>query len=86
MILAVTGHRPNVLNNEYGHSGPCSKYICSEMAKILDDRKPEKVYSGMALGVDTLWAAVALTKKIPVIAAIPCEGQEKMWPKVSQDL
>ena len=35
--------------------------------------------TGMALGIDTLFAKVAIEFKIPFIAAIPCAGQASMW-------
>src|SRR5690606_16042254 len=40
----------------------------------------------MALGVDMLWANVAIRQNIPLQACIPFEGQEKKWPKESQEL
>lgn len=86
MIYAATGHRPNKLGNEYDLVGPYSEYIRGELKTILRNMKPEKVISGMALGVDTLWALVALELNIPVIAAIPFEGQERMWPAKSRSL
>jgi uncharacterized phage-like protein YoqJ len=55
-----------------------------ELEKHLADLKPTKAISGMALGVDQ-WAANICNKlKIPLIAAIPFEGQEKMWPEKSK--
>lgn len=86
MILAATGHRPNKLGNEYCMNGSYSKYIKDSMRKIIDDVKPNKLISGLALGVDTIWALLALELEMPLIAAIPFVGQEKRWPKHSQDL
>lgn len=83
-ILALTGHRPDKLNKGYNLIGPCSTYLRQELKKILDELKPEKVISGMALGADTLWAEIALESNIPVIAAIPFKGQESKWPLSSQ--
>jgi uncharacterized phage-like protein YoqJ len=39
----------------------------------------------MALGVDTLFAEIAIQLQLPFIAAVPCFDQQKMWPKISQD-
>lgn len=83
MIIAFTGHRPDKLG---GYKLPNSTYIhvCQQIEKTLAELKPEKVISGMALGVD-MWAAhVAYKLDIPFVAAIPFEGQEKAWPVVSQ--
>jgi uncharacterized phage-like protein YoqJ/5-methylcytosine-specific restriction endonuclease McrA len=84
MVIAVTGHRPDKLGSEYDMKGPISKYIYDELCKIVTDLKPTKVISGMALGVDMLWANVAINKNIPFVAAIPFLGQEKKWPEPSQ--
>ena len=39
----------------------------------------------MALGYDQLFAEVAIELNIPILAAVPFLGQEKIWPKKSQD-
>jgi uncharacterized phage-like protein YoqJ len=77
--VAVTGHRPDKLNNEYDGVGPVSDNIRKKISEILLQEKPDLVISGMALGVDMIFAEVALDLKIPVLAAIPCNGQEKIW-------
>ena len=86
MIIAGTGHRPNKLNNEYSHVGPLSNWLRDEVTKILLDKKPERVISGMALGFDTILALAALDCNVPLTAAIPFIGQEKAWPEPSQKL
>jgi uncharacterized phage-like protein YoqJ len=92
--IAVTGHRPNKIggyNNELRDS--CIK---ANMRSVIRDIQAVrgltdlyaykvKLISGMALGIDTLWAEVGLELEIPVIAAVPCVGQEKVWPKPSQE-
>jgi len=84
MVIAVTGHRPDKLGREYDMKGPYSDYISGEFDKIIETFKPETGISGLALGVDTLWAVSCLYHNIPLIAAVPFEGQEKMWPENSQ--
>lgn len=37
--------------------------------------------SGMAMGVDTIWARLAIANGIPLIAAVPFIGQEAKWRK-----
>lgn len=88
MIVAFTGHRPDKLpNKETGYKLPNPTYIhiCQQIEKTLLELKPEKIISGMALGIDQWAANIAIKLKIPFIAAIPFEGQEKAWPKQSQD-
>jgi uncharacterized phage-like protein YoqJ len=86
-IVAFTGHRPDKLpNKETGYKLPNPTYIhvCQQIEKTLKELQPEKVISGMALGVD-MWAAnIAYKLSIPFIAAVPFLGQEKAWPESSQ--
>jgi uncharacterized phage-like protein YoqJ len=86
MKIAITGHRPNKLNNEYGMKGPCSTYIRSEILKVLEKENNPVIISGMAIGVDQIFALMAIELNFKLIAAIPFVGQEKMWPQKSQDI
>lgn len=86
MKIAVTGHRPDKLGNEYDLIGKYSDFIRKKLDIIIDDLKPEIMISGMALGVDTIFALMALDKKIQLIAAIPFEGQESKWIESSKTL
>lgn len=51
---------------------------------IVQVYKPEDMISGMALGIDTMWAELALEWNIRLTAAIPCGSQPDRWPKASQ--
>lgn len=87
MIIGGTGHRNDKLpNKETGYilPNPTYNYVCQNIEKILLQNKPEKVISGMALGFDFWLANIAINLNIPLVAAIPFIGQEKMWPKHSQ--
>jgi uncharacterized phage-like protein YoqJ len=84
MRIAVTGHRPNKLGHEYGHRGPYSDAIRAYFKKQAIELGCEVGISGMALGVDMIWAVVMIELKLPLIAAIPFTGQELAWPKQSQ--
>lgn len=85
MIVAFTGHRPDKLGG-YKVPNPIYIHVCQQIEKTLIELKPEKVISGMALGVDQ-WAAYIATKlNIPFLAAIPFIGQEKAWPMASQSI
>lgn len=84
MRIAVTGHRPNKLGGEYNGVGIYSNAIRRVMQEVIDLHKPTQLISGMALGVDQLWAEAAILNNIPFIAAIPCTNQDLMWPPVSR--
>jgi len=84
MIVAFTGHRPNKLGG-YKLPNPTYLHVCQQIDKTLRELKPDKVISGMALGVDSWAANIAHKLGIPFIAAIPFEGQEKAWPQASQN-
>jgi len=84
MTIAITGHRPDKLGNEYDMRGPISRKIYQELDKIVTQINPTRIISGMALGVDMIFANLAINKKIPFTAAIPFIGQESKWPEQSQ--
>jgi len=84
MIVAFTGHRPDKLGG-YKLPNPTYIKVCQEIEKALTELKPEKVISGMALGVDQWAAYIAVKMKIPFVAAIPFEKQESKWPLQSQE-
>lgn len=83
--IAVTGHRPHKLGNEYDGIGPYSNKLRDLFQKVIDTLRPTEMISGMALGVDMLWAEKAIENNIRLIAAIPCYDQEKAWPLKSQE-
>ncbi len=83
MIVSFTGHRPDKLGG-YNLPNPTYLHVCRQIDKTLRDLKPEKVISGMALGVDQWAANIAIQLGIPFIAAVPFAGQEKAWPQQSQ--
>lgn len=105
MIITVTGHRPNKLGNAYDVKHPTNIAIGKQMrAFILEkaefdtetntfrDEDAVTLISGMALGVDTLWALVALRlkrdfpTKFTLECAIPCQNHSSRWIKESKDL
>lgn len=85
MIIAITGHRPNKLGNDYNLTSPLIMGIKAKLQKIIEESKPTQIITGMALGIDTLWAELAIENNIPFIAAIPCKNQEGKWPQKSKD-
>lgn len=86
MIIAATGHRPDKLNNEWNMDGPASTWVTSQLKLVIDKHKPDKIISGMALGVDILWALIGIELDIPVVAALPFIGQEDTWSTQAQSL
>ena len=86
LVVCGTGHRPDKLGGEYDLKGPVTKAIATEVFKILDRISPTVIMSGMALGFDMILAVCAIKRNIDLYAAVPFAGQEKKWPKSSQDL
>lgn len=92
MKIAITGHRPNKLGNDYDLTSDLVKEIKFEIQHIItqyndiarDNWTPLTLITGMALGIDTLFAQIAIENKIPFIAAIPCYKQECKWVFKSQ--
>lgn len=85
MIVSFTGHRPDKLGG-YKLPNPTYLHVCREIDKTLRELQPEKIISGMALGVDQWAANIAIKLGIPFIAAVPFIGQEKAWPLPSQKI
>jgi uncharacterized phage-like protein YoqJ len=84
MRIAITGHRPNKLGNDYDLVSPLINRIRILLNEVILNYQPTEIISGMALGIDTLWAQLAIENSIPLVAAIPFKGQESMWPQKSQ--
>lgn len=86
MKIAITGHRPNKLGNDYSLTSPLIIRIKEHLESIIDKYAKHRLtlISGMALGIDTLWAQLAVENNIPFIAAIPDLAQADRWPPKSQ--
>ena len=85
MIIAVTGHRPDRL---WGYNLSHSKYkeLSSLMYNFLEKNNAIYCISGMALGVDTVFAITSIkyrnnnpSKNIIVECAIPCRNHTSKW-------
>ena len=85
MIVSFTGHRPGKLGG-FDIPNPVYDHVCSEVTRLLKELKPEKAVSGMAVGLDQWAAQICVDMHIPLIAAVPFEGQEVIWPRESQDV
>jgi uncharacterized phage-like protein YoqJ len=85
MIVAFTGHRPNNKSmGGYNLPNPTYNFVCQQIEKHLKELKPEKIISGMALGVNQWAANIAVKLRIPFIAAVPFANQESKWPEKSR--
>lgn len=85
MIVSFSGHRPSKIGG-YKIPNPTYNAICSELEKVLNELKPTRAISGMALGVDTWAAQICIDLKIPFVAAVPFINQEYKWPEASQKI
>lgn len=81
LVIAGTGHRPEKLG---GHTQAVEKRLLELATSALTRHHPTKVISGMALGWDMALAEASLLMGIPLVAAVPFEGQEKRWPESSR--
>ena len=84
MIVMVTGHRPNKLKGGYDNFSKDNLYIRKIMRKSLEKLNPSLCISGMALGIDTLFALTVLELKLPLLCAIPCKNHSRKWLKESK--
>lgn len=90
MNIAITGHRPNKLGHDYDLITPKVQQIRKDVTKIVTDIQTNTgveptLISGMALGIDTMFAEIAISLNLPLICAIPCVGQDSRWPHKSQN-
>ncbi len=70
-FIAITGHRHLTSEQEIWVKAQLQLFLERALSK-LDD---VKVISGMALGVDTLWAQLAIELKVPFHAYVPGKTQ-----------
>jgi uncharacterized phage-like protein YoqJ len=79
--VAGTGHRPDRLS--LGKIDPYNPILRERLTDLaiwyLEKKLPDQVISGMALGWDVALAIAAIKLEIPLIAAVPFKGQERLW-------
>lgn len=90
MIIGITGHHPDRL---YGYDLTDERYLNlkNKFRDILIRDKCKIALSGMALGVDTLFAQTVLELRergqdIKLYCIIPCIDQECMWSRKDKQL
>lgn len=81
MIVSGTGHRPDKLG---GYGVDVTNRLVAVARAYLQEAKPERVITGMALGWDQALGWAAHDEGIPFTAAIPFVNQESRWPALSQ--
>jgi uncharacterized phage-like protein YoqJ len=82
-VYAFTGHRPSKLGG-YGYTSVERLYrFAIQTLKSCCTHNPV-IISGMALGWDQAVAMAGIHLGMPVIAAVPCLGQDSQWPDLSQ--
>lgn len=74
-IVGVTGHRTMIHDKAT---------IKAKLKEMLKDLNAGHVITGMALGFDQLVAETCIEEGISYTAAIPCFGQDRLWPQDSQ--
>lgn len=76
VVVGITGHRTMI------HDKTTLKEILKN--KLTSELKADLVITGMAIGWDTLVAETCVELGIPFVAAVPCIGQERLWPPFAQ--
>lgn len=90
MKICVTGYRPNKM---YGYDIYNQQWteLKNKFKELFVENICDEVITGMALGVDTIFALVVLELKeewcdIKLHCAIPCKNHSCKWIKESVDL
>ena len=93
MVVGVSGHRPSKMPRAYGYDYNNKQWteLKNKFKKLLIEWKCTKAVTGMALGVDTVFALAVIELKqegynIHLHCAIPCKNHSSKWPKESQEL
>lgn len=90
--VCFTGYRPDKLSWGYNEKDEKCHTFCDVIDSLIG-RAVLKGYrhfvSGMALGVDTICAEAVLkikaqTPEVILEAAVPCRGQENLWPETQK--
>lgn len=86
VVVAVTGHRPKIFGT-YNENSKNILEVKKNIRKFLSIQKRhiQHLITGGALGVDMWSSEIALELEIPLMVAIPFKGQNKTWPKESQE-
>ncbi len=91
MRIMATGHRPKKLPGAYNCTHPPNLniiyWISRQLSKIKYSYSEKAIAcTGMALGVDQMFANTCLSLGINYTAFLPCISQSKKWPEASKSL
>ena len=73
MIIAFTGHRLQKMGG-FDIPNRTYNYVCAEIEKLLVKLNPERVISGMAIGVDQIAAEISVKKNNAANEPLIIEG------------
>src|ERR1044072_2077430 len=82
--IAVTGPRPHKFGHDFSYKKPQTLKIRSEMERVIRENNCTELITGMAQGVDTIAAMIAVAFQIPFTAAVPFYKQEMLWRNQSK--
>jgi len=87
--VMVTGHRPQEIGG-YQVPNPTEQWIRLNLRNLLGGLLARhgaslRAVTGMAIGVDMIYAEEALSLGIPIWAALPIATQESRWPDSSKE-
>ena len=85
MKIAVTGHRPQKLFG-YDLSAIEYKNMLEFMMKFIRENNATNCISGMALGVDTVFAIASIKCAVDLECAIPCKNHSSRWNSKSVEM
>lgn len=80
--LAITGHRPEKLGGY--KPNPLGRAVQRELRAKIEELRPAKLYQGMANGVDRWSGWISWQLRVPFVAVVPFNGQERKWPMEKQ--
>lgn len=80
LSLGISGHRPKYWKYSKEASASLVSLVVSHIRRI----SPDRVITGMALGMDMAAAEASVSLGIPFVAAVPFDGQEATWPQDAQ--
>lgn len=83
MIIGITGSRPQSLGGFQNYE--LFAKIKTKLKELFFEHQPDAVISGMALGIDTFAAEIAIELQIKLICAAPFIGQELRWNTDNQE-
>lgn len=81
--VMVTGHRPQGLTEE--QAAFSKRALMAVGRQLKRDFGTVEAISGMALGVDTWWALIALKLELDLAAYIPFPQQPQPWAQKDKD-